>query len=75
VSWRLKFGTCVSDEENDALIRLPSAQHQSRTPHPQQQPPVKKRRSPGSPAGNAAAMLGVGEIEEQKPMVSLCREY
>lgn len=42
-------------------------QHLSRQQQPQH--PVKKRRSPGSPAGNAAAMLGVGEIEEQKPMV------
>jgi hypothetical protein len=36
---------------------------------------VKKRRSPGSPPGNATStgattMLGVAEIEEQKPMVS-----
>ena len=34
-----------------------------------QQHQVKKRRTPGSPAGNATTMLGVGEIEEQKPMV------
>jgi hypothetical protein len=36
----------------------------------QSQAQVKRRRTPGSPAGNAATMLGVGEIEEQKPMVT-----
>ena len=41
-----------------------SAQPPQLTPASQQQ--VKRRRTPGSPAGNATTMLGVGEIEEQK---------
>ena len=45
-----------------------SAQPPQLTPASQQQ--VKRRRTPGSPAGNATTMLGVGEIEEQKPMVN-----
>ena len=49
---------------------FPNGEASSQQLPPQQQlHHVKKRRGPGSPAGNATTMLGVGEIEEQKPMV------
>lgn len=41
---------------------------------PQAQPPqqqVKKRKSPGSPAGNPATTLVMGDNEELKPLVPI----
>jgi len=38
-------------------------------PHSIQQHHVTRRRSPGSPTGNAATTLVLGENEEMKPLV------
>ena len=66
--YSISFGLRKMFPNGDTALQQQQQPHQSRPQQGQQQ--LKKRRSPGSPAGNAATMLGMAEIEEQKPMVS-----
>lgn len=62
-SYSINFGLKRMFHNGEATIQS--------QPHPTHQQQVRRRRTPGSPTGNAETSLALGDFEEHKPLVKI----